>query len=68
IDPCLPGKWRKVQLRRPFRGATYEITVRNPAGVQKGVTSVTVDGKRIRGNLIRPHSDGRTHEVEVVMG
>ncbi|HUW59249.1 MAG TPA: hypothetical protein VMZ92_21625, partial [Planctomycetota bacterium] len=34
IDPCLPRKWRKVQLRRPFRGAVYEITVKNPAGVQ----------------------------------
>lgn len=68
IDPCLPRKWKKVHLRRPFRGATYEITVRNPDGVNRGVRSVTVDGKRIRGSLIRPHGDGRTHEVEVVLG
>ena len=68
IDPCLPRKWKKVQLRRPFRGAVYEITVRNPDGVSKGVKSVTVDGKRLRGTLIRPHSDGQTHQVLVVMG
>ena len=68
IDPCLPRKWKKVHLRRPFRGAVYEITVRNPNGVSKGVKSITVDGKKLRGRLIRPHSDGRTHEVVVVMG
>ena len=68
IDPCLPKKWKKVELRRPFRGAVYDITVLNPKGVSRGVKSVAVDGKPIRGNLVRPHGDGRTHPVTVVMG
>ena len=31
-------------------------------------TSRRRDGKALRGNLIRPHGDGRTHLVKVVMG
>ncbi|HUV37989.1 MAG TPA: glycosyl hydrolase family 65 protein, partial [Planctomycetota bacterium] len=68
IDPCLPGKWTRVRLRRPFRGAVYDVTVRNPGGVNRGVKSITVDGKKLKGSLIRPHGDGKTHKVEVVMG
>jgi cellobiose phosphorylase len=68
IDPCLPKKWKKVELTRPFRGATYHVTVLNPDGVNKGVKSVAVDGKMLRGNLIRPHGDGMTHEVVVTLG
>ncbi len=68
IEPCIPSKWKKLSIRRPFRGAVYEISIRNPKGVQKGVKSVTVDGEPLRGNIIAPHGDGKTHKVEVVMG
>ncbi|MBI2870462.1 MAG: hypothetical protein HYY14_02000 [Candidatus Omnitrophica bacterium] len=68
IDPCLPKRWRRAWIRRPFRGAVYEITLRNPEGVTSGVREVTVDGKKIEGNVVRPHSDGKVHQVEVLMG
>jgi cellobiose phosphorylase len=68
IDPCLPRKWKKVELRRPFRGATYRVTVLNPKGVCRGVKSIALDGEKLKGNLIRPHSDGKTHEVVVTLG
>ena len=68
IDPCIPKKWKKAELRRPFRGALYEITVLNPEGVNRGVKSVTVDGKKLRGALIAPHGDGKTHKVVVTLG
>jgi len=68
IDPCLPSKWKKCFLRRPFRGAVYEISISNPKGIENGVKSVKVDGKEIKGTVIKPHKDGKTHKVEVVMG
>ncbi len=68
IDPCIPAKWRKCSLRREFRGAVYEIEIRNPEGVNRGVKEVRVDGGTLDGDLIRPHADGRVHRVRVVMG
>ncbi len=68
VDPCLPSHFDKMELRRPFRGAVYNVTILNPDGVQKGVKKIVVDGKRIKGNIIKPHGDGKDHSVEVVMG
>jgi len=68
IDPCLPSSWRRCSITRPFRGAVYDIVIENPHGVQKGVKELYVDGRKINGNLIHPHGDGKTHAVRVVMG
>jgi cellobiose phosphorylase len=68
IDPCVPSHWRKFSIRRPFRGAIYDIEIRNPRGVQKGVEVIYVDGQKIDGNLIKPHNDGKIHTVRVIMG
>lgn len=53
---------------RQFRGATYDITVKNPDHVCKGVKSVTVDGNAIEGNVLPAFGDGKHHAVEVIMG
>jgi cellobiose phosphorylase len=68
IDPCIPSHWKRCSIVRPFRGATYEIVVENPEGVQRGVEEITVDGRKIDGNLISPFSDGKVHRVRVVLG
>lgn len=68
IDPCIPKRWKKAKIKRPFRGAIYDITIHNPKGKEKGVKQVWVDGEPIDGDLIYPHSDGKTHHVKVVMG
>ncbi|MBV9463412.1 MAG: glycosyl transferase family 36, partial [Verrucomicrobiae bacterium] len=68
IDPCIPKAWKGFEITRPFRGAVYQITVHNPHGVSKGVKSIAVDGRPLTQPLVRPHGDGRTHQVEVVLG
>jgi len=68
IDPCIPRTWKRCRIRRHFRGAVYDIIIKNPKGVEKGVKKITVDGRALQGNLIHPHPDKRTHKVEVVMG
>ncbi len=65
IDPCLPETAREYSVCRKFRGAEYLITVKNPQGVQKGVKSITLDGKPIDGNII-PCIQGQ-HIGEVMM-
>lgn len=67
IDPSIPHEWDGMKATRQFRGATYDITVKNPNHVCKGVKSMTVDGRAVDGNVI-PVMDGGRHTVEVVLG
>ena len=68
VDPCIPADWKGFRAVRRFRGATYDVKVSNPAGVEKGVKSVRVDGKPVPGNVLPAFGDGRVHRVTVVMG
>ena len=68
IDPTIPKHWGSFAVRRIFHGATYKIEVRNPKHVSCGVKEAWVDGKRIKGNLIRPHRDNKIHHVRIVLG
>ncbi|MEJ0055694.1 MAG: hypothetical protein WDN75_08630 [Bacteroidota bacterium] len=68
IDPKIPSSWDGFTMEREFRGDHYSIEVKNPARVGQGVKSVTVDGKKIKGNMVRPAKDGKKHLVKVVMG
>ena len=67
IDPSIPHEWDGFTASRLFRGATYEITVKNPDHVCHGVKSVKVDGKAVDSNVIPVFGNG-THKVEVVLG
>lgn len=68
IDPSIPAAWDGLTATRQFRGDTYDIKVSNPNHVNKGIKSLTVDGKAVDGNVIPVVGDGQTHTVEVVMG
>lgn len=68
IAPCIPRKWDGFQVTREFRKAVYQIEVKNPDHVCRGVKSVKVDGREIGGNVVPVFGDGKTHRVEVIMG
>jgi cellobiose phosphorylase len=65
IDPCIPSEWKKFSMKRMYRGATYHINVVNPGGKSKGEVALTVDGKKIKGAVIKAFTDGKEHKVEV---
>jgi cyclic beta-1,2-glucan synthetase len=67
IDPCIPEDWKEFEIEYRHEDSTYRIFVRNPAGVQKGVASVSVDGEPVTGPISLV-SDGKAHEVVVTMG
>ena len=68
INPCVPKDFGDFTLTRKFREGTYNIKVTNPEHVEKGIKSITVDGKAIDGCVI-PYEKGKTeYNVEVVMG
>jgi cellobiose phosphorylase len=68
VDPSIPAAWPGFKVSRVFRGASYEIEVLNPNNVNRGVKSLHVDGKLMRGQLIPAYNDGRIHQVTVVLG
>ncbi|MDD7177404.1 MAG: glycosyl transferase [Lachnospiraceae bacterium] len=68
INPCVPKGFGDFTLTRKFREGTYNIQVTNPDNVEKGIKSITVDGKSIDGCVI-PYEQGKTeYHVEVIMG
>ena len=68
IDPCIPYTLKGYTVTRRYRGAVYHIRVENPDAVQKGVASVTYNGKPLAGNVLPIAAPGTTVEVTVTMG
>ena len=68
IDPCVPHDFGDFEITRKFRGATYNISVKNPSGVEKGVKSMTVNGKPVDGCIVPIENGTKEYNVEVTMG
>jgi cellobiose phosphorylase len=68
IDPCIPKAWDGFSVTRHFRGAVYEIEVKNPDHISKGVRKLIIDGKEFIGNILPVFNDGKVHKAEVIMG
>jgi cellobiose phosphorylase len=75
IDPCLPKAWPgyEIVFRRRGGGNTitrYDINVRNPRRVSRGVVRVELDSVEIAKGVasISLVDDGRTHQVCVELG
>jgi cellobiose phosphorylase len=67
VDPCIPKDWKGFTATRRFRGVEYQVTVRNPQGLNRGVKQVLVDGKAVPGCVV-PLAEGRkTVQVEVTL-
>ena len=66
VDPCIPADWKEFSVTRKWRGSTYYIHVTNPDGVQKGVRSLTADGKIVDALPVLPA--GSICRAKVVMG
>ena len=67
VDPCVP-RWKQFRVQRIFRGVSYDIRVRNPDRVERGVREIKLDGKIVEGNLVPATKGKRKVRVEVVMG
>jgi N,N'-diacetylchitobiose phosphorylase len=54
-------------VTRQWRGATYQIEVTNPRGVEKGVKAIYLNGKPTT-NPIPQQPEGSDNEISVEMG
>lgn len=66
IDPCIPGDWEEFSVRREWRGAVYEIQVKNPGHVMKGVASIYVNGRKEDKVMKQP--EHTVNQVIITMG
>lgn len=67
VNPCIPSDWKGFEVTRKFRDATYLIDIKN-TGVNRGVKSITVNGKALSGNIIPLQPAGSVNKIEVVLG
>lgn len=58
IDPCIPSDFGNFKIIRMYRGITYHIEILQQNQKQKGISSLTVNGKKINGNII-PFDDSQ---------
>jgi cellobiose phosphorylase len=68
VDPCIPREWNGFQIQRVYRGDVYNIEVKNPEHVSKGVKEIKVDGEIISQKILPVFGDGSSHKIEIEMG
>jgi cyclic beta-1,2-glucan synthetase len=70
LDPCIPRAWRGYEITFRYHASRYEITVENPNGATRGISSIEVDGvpRTVTGGSVPLTSDGAVHRVRVVLG
>jgi cyclic beta-1,2-glucan synthetase len=68
VNPCIPAAWDSYSIEYRHRSAHYTITVKNPAHVEHGVQSVTVNDVESSNQAIPLTDDGQHHVVVVTLG
>jgi cyclic beta-1,2-glucan synthetase len=68
VDPCIPSSWPEYRMTWRFLDSRYDITVSNPARRCRGVGKATLDGVTVNAAAIPLLNDGRTHDVQIVLG
>ena len=68
IDPCIPKTWPSYQVTYRVGATVFQINVENPAGVNRGVRQIKLDGIVLSGNAIPLLEDGGQHQIDVLLG
>jgi len=68
FDPCIPARWPGFTLTWRRGTTTWEVSVENPDGVQRGVAEVTLDGHPAPGGGVTLVDDGAVHRIRVRLG
>ena len=65
INPCIPDEWGGFRVLRKFRGAMYEIEVRNE---RRGDGPLVIeDGTELEGTLLHLAPEGAHVRIEVLI-
>lgn len=65
INPTLPQKWKKVVIKRLFRGSIYQIEIFNQCSKTTSNIEIKMDGKKLAGNKIPAQKEGLKIHIRV---
>jgi cellobiose phosphorylase len=74
IDPCIPSTWDGFKIRRRFRGAVYDIEVKNPEHVNGGLKEILIDRQKYAEHCLASKpalpvfEPGSTHQIVLTLG
>ncbi len=72
LDPCIPKAWPEFAITFQHQGkrvSRYEINVKNPDRVCRGVKSIHLDGQTLDpGAAIALRDDGQAHQLHLILG
>lgn len=67
INPCIPMGWKEFTIDYRTGKAVYHIIIKNPDGLNSGVSNIYVDGVLSTDGCVSLAQDG-FHRVEVILG
>jgi cellobiose phosphorylase len=67
LRPCIPADWPAFEMDYRHGNTTYAITVRNPRGIETGVTRLVYDGRPVEGDGLILVDDAAKHTVEATL-
>jgi N,N'-diacetylchitobiose phosphorylase len=65
VDPCIPADWDGFEVNRTWRDARYEIRVKNPEHVKRGIARILLNGREVP--YIPQQAAGSVCRAEVIM-
>lgn len=68
LDPCIPKNWEGFSIKYRYKNTEYNIEIKNPCKVNRGVSSIIVDGVTIDKDYISLIDDKVKHFVAVELG
>lgn len=69
VNPCIPKNFGDFTITRTFRGVEYNIEVKNPDNIEKGVKELIVDGQSLGQTTVIPYDASKKQvSVTVQMG
>jgi cyclic beta-1,2-glucan synthetase len=68
LNPCIPKRWPGFRLRYRYGKTVYEIEVKNPHPINRGIRQATLDGEPVDADEIPLVDDGGRHVVQVELG
>ncbi|NLM96528.1 MAG: glycosyl transferase, partial [Halanaerobiaceae bacterium] len=67
VDPVIPHDWDSYSVYRVYRGKEFNIKVKNPSRVERGVKEIRINGEAINSTLIPLSVMKDKNEVEVIL-
>jgi cellobiose phosphorylase len=65
LDCCIPKEWNGFKLIYKHESSTYHINVTNPHHINRGITSIKLDGVLLPSPEIHLVNDGLDHQVDI---